>query len=230
MESINQIIKHSARLRCRARSLLVFSLFTAISSGISATAKAQTFAEWFRQNSTQKKYLLQQIAALQVYSDYLKQGYQIAAKGLTSISGSLNAENGLHATYYGRMKTVDPAVKNNDMVKDIAAWQEDILARLAGIDQITGITASEKNYLNNVRVAVLKDCNNQINTLQNVVTDGKLVMSDAERIALIGKIHAAMLDNYQFASGFMAQAQIFAARRQQEQNQAIAAKQLYGIN
>jgi hypothetical protein len=133
MESINHITGHSAKIRRNARALLVFSLFTAISTGMAATAKAQTFAEWFQQNKTQKKYLLRQIAALQVFSGYLKQGYQVATKGLSSISGSLQTENSLHTTYYNRLKTVDPVVKNNDMVKDVMAWQQDILTLLAGI-------------------------------------------------------------------------------------------------
>lgn len=45
-------------------------------------AEAQTFDEWFRQKKTQKKYLVQQIAALKVYLGYLKEGYEIAQKGM----------------------------------------------------------------------------------------------------------------------------------------------------
>ncbi|MES2108566.1 MAG: hypothetical protein V4577_07460 [Bacteroidota bacterium] len=230
MESINYICKCSGQIRRSTRSLLVFSLFTAISSGMAVTAQAQTFAEWFQQNKTQKKYLLQQIAALQAFSNYLKKGYQVASIGLGSISGSLKSENELHTTYYNRLETVDPMVKNNKMVRDIMAWQQDILTQLAGIDQTTGMTSEEKNYLNSVRAAVLKDCDNQINALQAVVTDDKLEMSDAERIGFINKIHAAMLDNYRFASGFAAQVKLYAARRQQEGNQVALAKRLYGIN
>jgi len=230
MESINNTYKRSAIVRRHARSLLVFSLFTAISSGMAATANAQNFAEWFEQGKTQKKYLLQQIAALQVFSGALKQGYLVASKGLGSISGNLKGENSLHATYYNRLKTVDAAVKNNPMVKEILTWQANILKRLANIDQINGMTGNEKKYIVSVRAAVLNDCNDQINTLQNVITDGKLEMSDAERIALLIKIHTAMMDNYRFASGFAAQVNIYATQRIQEQNQAVIEKQLYGIN
>jgi len=182
------------------------------------------------QKKTQKQYLLQQIAALQVFSGYLKQGYQIATKGMTSISGSLKTENGLHTTYYSRMKNVDPAVSNNSMLKDILAWQQDILLRLQDITQISGMTVDEKNYLENVRSAVLKDCDQQLGLLQNVITGGKLEMSDSERLTLLTKIHTAMMDNYRFASGFAVQAKIYATQRQQEQNQAETGKRLYGIN
>jgi hypothetical protein len=230
MESIKQLRAPSDETRRVARFLLVISLLTVIGSGIPAMAKAQTFAEWFAQKKTQKQYLLQQIVALQVFSGYLKQGYQIATKGMSSISGSLKTENGLHTTYYSRMKSVDPVIKNNEMVKDIIAWQQDILVRLQYITQISGLTADEKSYLGNVRAAVLKDCDQQLNTLQNVITDGKMEMSDAERIGLLTKIHTAMMDNYRFASGFSAQAKIYAAQKQQGLNEAAMEKQLYGIN
>jgi hypothetical protein len=209
---------------------MVFSLFTAISTGMATTARAQSFAEWFEQNKTQKKYLLQQIVALQVFSGYLKQGYQVATNGLSSISGSLKKEHDLHSTYYNRLKTVDPIVKNNEMVTDIMAWQQDILTSMHGINKISGLTSDEKNYLVTVKAAVLKDCDQQLNTLQNVISDGKMEMSDAERIALLTKIHTAMMDNYRFASGFIVQAKIYAAQKQQARNEAAMNKQLYGIN
>jgi hypothetical protein len=164
MESINGLKARSAGIRRRTRCLLVFALFTAISSGMAIT---------------QKKYLLQQIAALQMFSVYLKQGYQIANNGLGSVSGSLKMENVLHSTYYNRMKTAGPLVKNNTMMKDIVAWQQDILARLKAISQISGMTAEEKSYLEQVRSAVLKDCDQQLNTLQMVVSDGTMEMCDA---------------------------------------------------
>jgi hypothetical protein len=225
MESIDQIYVRSTEIRRKAKYLLALTFLTA-----ATTARAQTFAEWFEQNKTQKSYLLQQIAALQVFSGYLKQGYQVATNGMSSISGSLKKENTLHSTYYSRMETVDPVVKKNAMVKDITDWQQDILKRLQDITAIDGLTTDEKTYLGNVKAAVLKDCDLQLSTLQNVITDGKMKMSDAERIALLTKIHTAMMDNYRFASGFAAQAKIYAAQKQQEYGEATLGKQLYGIN
>jgi hypothetical protein len=230
MESISTLKSRSDEIRRTARSLLVFAFFTATSSGIAVTAQAQTFAEWFAQKKTQKKYLLQQIVALQVFSVSLKQGYQIASNGLGSVSGSLKIENGLHTTYYNRMKTVSPVVKNNAMVKEIMAWQQDVLIRLKDISQIGGMTTDEKSYLENVRAAVLKDCDQQLTTLQAVITDGKIEMSDAERLVLVTKIRTAMMENYRFASGFALHAKVYAVRRQQEQNEVVVTKQIYGIN
>jgi len=48
----------------RMKKIFLFLLLV-VSAG--SNLQAQTFAEWFQQKKTQKKYLLQQIAALQVY-------------------------------------------------------------------------------------------------------------------------------------------------------------------
>ena len=217
MESIKKISKW----------LSLCSLVMTISSGI---AKAQTFSEWFSQKKTQKKYLLQQIAALQVYSGYLKQGYNIATNGLGSISDYLKSEYGLHNTYYNRLKKADPVVKNNPMVKDILTWQEDIIKRTNEVQHVAMMTTSENEYLASVRTAVLNDCDQQLNTLLNVVGDNKTEMSDAERLTMLKKIHSAMMSNYQFSSGFAAQVRLMALSRQREQGQLQVTKQIYGIH
>ena len=51
---------------------------------------AQTWAEWFQQKQTQKKYLIEQIAALQVYLGYAKKGYDIASKGIHLLQGDVD--------------------------------------------------------------------------------------------------------------------------------------------
>lgn len=173
---------------------------------------------------------MQQIAALQMYSGYLKRGYGIASNGLGNISGYLKSENGLHTIYYNRLKTADAVVKNDPMVKAIMTWQQDILKRTMKINQCNGMTPAEKHYLSKVCAAVLADCDQQLNTLQNVIIDNKAEMSDAERLGLITRIHAAMQSNYKFTSGFSAQVKILAVRRDQEQAQLAVSKQVYGIN
>lgn len=230
MRLIKETEARSCQLRQRARCLLVFSLMTAISAGMATSAQAQTFAEWFAQKKTQKKYLLQQIAALQVYSGYLKQGYSIAASGLGHITDYLHSENTLHTAYYARLKTADPVVKNNPMVKDILAWQQDILKKTREISQVSGLSAAEKDYLGRVGAAVLKDCEQQLNILRKVTGNDQLEMSDAERLALITKIHSAIQSNYRFTSAFANQVKVLALRRNEDQNQTTALQRAYQIN
>lgn len=229
MESINQIKLRAEEIRRKSKKLLAFTVMTVAASALATTCRAQTFAEWFQQKSTQKKYLLQQIAALQVYSAYYKAGNNIAHNGLGSITGSLKSENGLHTTYYNNLNNVSPVVKNNKQVNDILQWQKDILVRMNTLDKTANLNDGERKYITQVKAAFFKDCDQQITELQNVVTDSKLKMSDEERLKHISVIHSAMQNNYRFASSFSNQVKVYAAQRVQENNNVIAEKKIYGI-
>jgi len=229
MESINQIKMRADEIRRKSKKLLAFTVMTVAASALASTVRAQTFAEWFQQKSTQKKYLLQQIAALQVYASYYKAGNNIAHNGLGSITGSLKSENGLHTTYYNNLNHVSPVVKNNKQVSDILQWQKDILARMNMLDKTANLTDGERKYIIQVKAALFKDCDQQITELQNVVTDSKLKMSDEERLKHIDVIHSAMQNNYRFASAFADQVKVYAVQRSQENNNVISEKKIYRI-
>jgi hypothetical protein len=229
MESINQIKMRADEIRRKSKKLLALTVMTVAASAFATTVRAQTFAEWFRQKSTQKKYLLQQIAALQVYAAYYKAGNNIAHNGLGSITGSLKSENGLHSTYYNKLNNVSPVVKNNKQVYDILQWQKDILTRMNSLDKTANLNDGEKKYITQVKTALFKDCDQQITELQNVVTDSKLKMSDEERLKHIGVLHSAMQNNYRFASAFEDQIRVYAMQRIQESNNVISEKKIYGI-
>jgi len=230
MKTINEIRKNAGLVRKSAGSLLVYTLFTAIASGMASQASAQTFAEWFKQKSTQKKYLLQQIAALEVYAGYLKTGYQIAGHGLGSISEYLGSENGLHTAFYQKLKIASPLLRENPQVREILAWQDDMLTMLSDIGAITGLSTNERNYLLQVKNAVFKDCDGQISQLENVLTESKLEMSDSERLGLIATIHQAMQENFRFASAFTEQVRIYALQRRKEHQAVTTDKEVYAIH
>ncbi|MGF7072347.1 hypothetical protein [Mucilaginibacter sp. 3215] len=201
--------------------------FTLIALLLMGSARAQTFAEWFSQKKTQKKYLLQQIAALQVYSGYVKTGYNIAKGGLGSIGGYITNENGLHTDYYTRLKTVNTTVKNNPQVNDIIRWQGDILKQTGAIQKQTGLTSNESSYTKKVCQSLLQDCDARINDLMLILSDNKAEMSDEERITLIARLHQAMQDNYRFAASFRSQLRIYVGNKAQEKQDNQTLKKLY---
>src|SRR5690349_4960560 len=90
-------------------------------------ANAQTFNEWFRQKKTQKKYLLQQIAALKVYLDYLKKGYKIVDKGLTIVGDIKQGKFDLDIEYLESLANVNSAVSGSAKVAGIIAYQKRIM-------------------------------------------------------------------------------------------------------
>jgi hypothetical protein len=209
-----------------SRFMLVITLVGLLAM---TNAQAQTFAEWFSQKKTQKKYLLEQLAALKVYSGYLRQGYQVASGGLGSITGYLKNEYGLHGIYYDRLKNPGPEIRGNYMIREIVTRQQDIVTRLRELNKIPGLTPQEGSYLSKVRTTVLTDCDRQLALLQTVISANQVEMQDADRLKLIAKVHAAMGDNYRFATRFVAQTITMAGQRDRERSQTAMEKRIYGI-
>jgi hypothetical protein len=91
------------------------------------SSNAQTADEWFNQKSTQKKYLLQQIAALKVYLGYAKKGYTIVTSGVNTIRNIKNGDLNLHRDFFNRLKNVNPSIRKYAKVADIIAYQVKII-------------------------------------------------------------------------------------------------------
>ena len=229
MESINQLKRHADTIGRKSKAFLAFALVTASASFLATQCQAQTFAEWFSQSKTQKSYLLQQIAALQVYSGYLKQGYKIANGGLDYIRGSLKDEFHLHTTYYEKLKEVNPVVKNSPQVNEIVIWQGDILKSANELDQARYLTTSDRQYIGKVKQAVLADCDEQITSLQVLLTNSNLEMSDDARITRLNTIHLAMQGNHSFMSEFIGRVKLYGVQKQREANNLATSQQLSGL-
>src|SRR5690242_12522106 len=90
-------------------------------------SNAQTFNEWLRQKKTQKQYLLQQVAALKVYLEYLKKGYKIVDKGLTIVGDIKQGKFDLDIEYLESLKNVNSAVSGSAKVASIVAYQRMIM-------------------------------------------------------------------------------------------------------
>lgn len=197
---------------------IILILFAILSTG----TKAQTFAEWFRQSATQKKYLLQQIAALQMYISYVKKGYSIAKKGLNTISDIKHGEFNLHKDYFNSLKTVNPKIKNYSKVADIIALQLNILKiykdAVTRLKQSGAFTAGEIRYINGVFERLVDDCAKAIDELITITTSGQMEMKDDGRLKRIDTLYSDMKDKYTFVQDFSNGAKLLAASRISEQN------------
>lgn len=200
------------------KRLVILLLFAILSSG----TQAQTFAEWFRQKATQKKYLLQQIAALQVYIGYVQKGYSIAKEGLNAISDIKHGEFNLHKDYFNSLKTVNPKIQNYSKVADIIALQVSIVKTykeaIKQVRQSGTFNAGEISYVNGVFERLLDDCTKTIDALIAVTTSGELELKDDERLKRIDMLYSDMQDKYTFAKAFSNEAKLLAASRIRELN------------
>jgi hypothetical protein len=194
---------------------------------------AQTWAEWFRQKATQKKYLLQQIAALKVYSGYLSKGYSIAKNGLNTIKGIKNGDLLQHTNYFSSLVKVNPKTKRYAKVADIIALQISIskqsAAAIKDFRNNHHFTSTEINYLQGVFNALLSDCAKKLDDLLNLISDGNLQMKDDERIKAIDNLYADMQDKQMFVRSFCNNAAGLSVQRSNEANDIIISKKLNGL-
>jgi hypothetical protein len=211
------------------KTFLMLLLFLSAAGSL----QAQTFSEWFRQKKTQKKYLLQQIAALQVYIEYAQKGYKIAKEGLTTIGGFTKGEFNLHGDYFNSLKMVNPEIKRYAKVADIIAMQlkivQDYNRGYGQIIRTNAFNSEELDYIRRVFGRLLDDCEETLDELIAVTTNSKLEMQDDERMARIDKLYLDMQDKYTFSQSFSNDAKTLAAARVKENKDVQTSRALQGI-
>lgn len=183
---------------------------------------AQNFNEWFQQKKTQKEYLIGQIAAFQVYMDYLQKGYSIARKGLTLIGDIKSGEFNLHEDYFSSLKEVNPEIKNYIRVAEIILLETKIIRACQKstnqVKQNKIFDQEKREYLARVLARLMDGSELVIEELSLVVTPGKFEMTDDERINRIDALYKDMVDKYSFLSHFTSQVQMLANARTNEAN------------
>jgi hypothetical protein len=202
---------------------LISMLFTAGSN-----AQSFSFSDLFGQANKQKNYYMQQIAAYNAFESELKQGYGVIKDGLTGIKNINTAELNAHSAYYQSLKQPGSAVKNNTQIQDILQWQTDITTSFS--QTFTALTGDEQNYISTVKTNLLNACNADLTDLQNLLATGNLQMTDNERLKRLAKIHAAMLDKYEFSQSFCNSVKLLAMQRQQGTNEIQTVQSLYETN
>jgi hypothetical protein len=179
--------------------------------------KAQTFDEWFKQNKTQIKYLIQQIAAYQVFEGNQTDGYNIAVTGLTFIDTTKTSEYDLHSDYFNSMKAVSPAVTNYSRTREIISISSAIVSNLNSLKKIIqagNMNVSDITYLNSVYNNMNSQCSQSLDELTNMVTNNTYTMTDDQRLKRIDAIYAGVKDKYAFSQSFTSEAALLSAQRQ----------------
>ena len=193
---------------------------------------AQIWQEWTQQKKTQIKYLLQQVAANEVYIKDIEKGYSIAKDGLQSIQNIKRGDFNLHADYFQSLKNVNPQLKEWAKVADIVAFQLHIIKiTKQAIPDITAagqFTADELRYCQSVFDNLINECSRNIDELVMIITDGTVEMKDDERMQRIDKLYESMQDKYSFASSFTDQMGILSAERLSEQTEINLSKRING--
>jgi hypothetical protein len=169
----------------------------------------QRFKEWFRQNRTQKQYLLEQIAQLKIYLELTQKGYQIAKQGLATIHQLKNREFNLHKNRLDSLLTVNSSITSlarlqhiSDLHGSINQICEKLPAELA---QCSGLAEVQKRQVDTALEKLYQDCQVLVGGFLSVIRSGQLSMTDDERIQRIQELYQQFESNYLFAESLRRQ-------------------------
>lgn len=194
---------------------------------------SQTWKEWFNQKKTQNEYLVKQIAALKVYGNYLKAGYNIAQKGLSMVSDIKGRNFGDHKGHFGSLKIVKDDLGNDSRIHLILTRQVAIINELHELRNVCrkseSLTREEVRYVNSVYTHLLKECERTIAELQTVISDGAYQMTDDERIESIEAIYYDMNSKYAFTRTFCGSTEMLIMQRSAEKLEIESARSLNGV-
>jgi hypothetical protein len=164
----------------------------------------------------------------------MKTGYQIYQQGYGSISSLAKGNFDLHSIYLNGLMAISPGIRNYGRVAEIVSLQVHLLSEYKRnyrhFRESGSFSVAELNYMSNVYNQLISESLDNIGELTNVVTAGKLRMSDADRIRAIDRIYATSSDKLQFLRSFNNQGILLSLQRTKAATDARTLKQLYGIN
>jgi len=164
----------------------------------------------------------------------MKTGYQIYQQGYGSISQLSKGNFDLHSVYLNGLLSINPTVKNYGRVAEIITQQVSLISEYKSaykqFQQSGSFTVSELNYMSSVYTQLVNQSLQNLDDLTNVLTAGKLRMSDDERMRAIDRIYASSSDKLQFLRHFNRQGVLLNIQRSKDVGDTRMMKQLYGIN
>jgi len=164
----------------------------------------------------------------------MKTGYQIYQQGYSSISQLSKGNFNLHSVYLNGLLSITPVVRNYGRVPEIISQQASLISEYKSaysrFKQSGAFSAGELNYMGSVYSQLVSQSLQNLDELTNVLTAGKLRMSDEERIKAINRIYLSSTDKLQFLRYFNRQGLLLNIQRSKDIGNSRTLKQLYGIN
>ncbi len=197
----------------------------------SASCKAQTWNEIFRQKKTQEKYLLKQIAYLKLYAEQAWKGYELVSGGLETINDFTSGEFKLHEAFISALSKVGSLVRKDFRVEEIAKSYILINASFWALQKSSAsFSQTHRNYFMQVKDGLMEEVNGDMDELLDIVLSGNLEMNDAERLSRLKKIHMSMWEKAGFARWFCTEAQLLGQAQKWEQLDIKELRRLYEKN
>jgi len=168
----------------------------------------------------------------QILNDLYK-GYQILNEGYTTIKNISEGNFNLHEAFLDALLQVSPIVKNYKKVMDIVDYQKQIISEYkSSFEKIKNghhFNADELAYMSSVYSKLVVESLKDLENLLNIVSAGKLRMSDDDRLRGIDNVYEHMKEKLMFLRHFNGSAAVLAVQRSREANDEKSIRNFYGF-
>lgn len=203
-------------------------------SGTSVQAKAQVLGGFFSQQAKREKLLTEQITALNIQHSLLARGYDIKEEGFKAAHTWKDQSFGLHTAYFESLRQVNPAVSKSRKVREIYDLQQQMTNTFKREQswqrKEQQLSREETIYFSRVQSNLLKESQQDLRDLTDLLTQGKLQLTDEQRLARLDQLYNSMKDKYAFAGYFTEKCRKLAVSRRQGSEEQSQVKKLYGIH
>lgn len=195
--------------------------------------KAQFLGGFFSQQSQKEKLMAEQVTGINIYLNAVKGGYKIMHTGLETAHDLKGGTFQLHTGYFNSLEQIAPVIQTNPKGKAIAELQQQLAGQfdqeISWQVKAQQLKPDELAYLKKVAEKLKQVGNTDMAELTDVLTPGKLQLSDEQRLERVDKIYTAMKDKAAFASSFTGKCRQVAVSRQKAKSEQEQIRKLYGI-
>jgi hypothetical protein len=176
---------------------------------------------------------IQKLAGLKSILKDLQEGYKVLDAGYSAIRDVSKGSFNLHKAYLDGLLAVSPAVRNYARVADILSLQVSMVQRYkAAWARFSGdrhFSVAELGLMSQVYGSLLDQSAKDLEALAEIITDGSIRASDAERLRQIDGIYGGMAKRSAFLDQVNNSGALLSAQREKEENELGMTKRLYGV-
>ena len=211
------------------RSIVITSILILIS----ASGFSQTFSEWFRQKSTQRRYLIEQVAAHRANAALLAKGYRDFSRIFSTVRSSSGGELLEHASYLVSLGQPPEAIVNHPWIQESELFNQRTLALCRGI--VLQVQRSEvlppviKRRLDSLVSLFQQNSLGLLIELKETGRESTLTMEDAKRLGRLSRIRERSLKLLKQITGLTQDVFTLEAVVSQQRRELHAIANYYGI-
>lgn len=194
------------------------------------TSRAQSIAQLTQQLALD----YQKLAGLKSILSQMYTGYEVLSKGYHAVKDVSQGNFSLHEAFLDGLLIVSPAVRQypgvTDIINDQAALISEYHSAYSSFRQDKHFAPDEISYMLTVYHNLVSASLKNLDDLSTVMSDSKLRMSDAERLAAIDRIYTGGHGQLAFLRSFNDRNYRVAVERARQANDWQTIKNLYGIH